>query len=86
VIGNGRVNSNANLIGGRVNTADLHGSFAVHFGVSSPFGPNSLVLTDFSTELVPEPSTGLLAAVVTISLARRRRVPTQHAGEGRGRG
>jgi hypothetical protein len=63
----------ANLIGGRVNTADLEGSFAVHFGANSPFGPNSLVLTDFSETLVPEPSAaGLFAALALAASGRRR--------------
>jgi hypothetical protein len=54
----------------RLITADGLNTFRINYGASSPFDPNSVVLSDFA--LIPEPSSLLLAALGVGFLSLRR--------------
>ena len=61
--------------GARLFDSDGRGSFVVNYGPTSPFGSNSVVLSNYVA--VPEPANattfGALAAVAMVGLHRRRR-------------
>ena len=62
------------LNGGFLETTGGEGTFDVHYGTSSSFGSNSIVINNFSFTAVPEPgSMSVLLALMTSTLLVRRR-------------
>lgn len=57
--------------GGTLFTEDGLASFTVHYGAGSLFDPNNVVLTNFIG--IPEPATGVLLLLSTLTLFTRRR-------------
>lgn len=58
--------------GDRVVSLDGFGAFDVFYGSGSPFSSNHVVLTNY--QVIPEPSTLVLALAITAAAARRRRL------------
>jgi hypothetical protein len=60
--------------GGTLETLGGEGTFDVHYGASSSFGTNSVVINNFNFTGVPEPgSMSVLLALMTSTLLVRRR-------------
>ncbi len=67
--------------GQRLDTADGHGSFLVHYGATSALNPGHVVITDF---LVPEPDAIVSAPAASIALLSLRWVSTRNGRRRRG--